>query len=411
MCATLRVYRGWVIVLVVFLSSALSVGPAYAFGLFIEPLQDSFGWQRTAIGASLSFAAVGSVTSPLVGRLMDRYGARPIMTMSLLIMGTSFLMRPAMSELWHWYVLSFFQYLAFAGSTGLPAGRLVAIWFQRKRDRVMGLALMGNNFGGLTVPLITGFLLATGNWQAAFVVLAALVYLVAALVLVTVRDRPNHDLGQPAEQAEARESSGPVLSGWTVGRALRSRKFYLIALATMLASFTYSAVLPQIGDHLATEGMSAAVVPFAISLLAAFGMMGKLFFGFFSERFTARRAMMLSLGGQTVFVFMMVGLASPPAVWVSVALFGFFMGGYGTLLTLIVQENFGVRHFGSISGLVAMASVVPFFVGPLVAGASFDLTDGYGPAFIAVTGLFAIAIAVLTQVSQPDPEFRTAFAR
>ena len=177
-----RVYRGWLIVLVVFLSSALSVGPAYAFGLFIEPLQDSFGWQRTAIGASLSFAAVGSVTSPLVGRLMDRYGARPIMTTSLVIMGTSFLLRPAMSELWHWYVLSFFPVPSLRGSTGLPAGRLVAIWFQRKRDRVMGLALMGNNFGGLTVPLITGFLLATGNWQAAFVVLAALVYLVAAPV-------------------------------------------------------------------------------------------------------------------------------------------------------------------------------------------------------------------------------------
>ena len=408
---SLRVYRGWLIVLVVFLSSALSIGPAYAFGLFIEPLQSSFGWQRTAIGASLSFAAVGSLTSPLVGRLMDRYGARPIMTMSLVIMGTSFLLRPAMSELWHWYLLSFFQYLAFAGSTGLPAGRLVAIWFHRTRDRVMGLALMGNNFGGLTVPLITGFLLATGNWQAAFVVLAALVFLVAALVLVVVRDRPDDSLGQPDEQAAALRPSGPVLSGWTVGRALRSRKFYLISLATMLASFTYSAVLPQIGDHLASEGMSPAVVPFAISLLAGFGMAGKVSFGYLSERFTARRAMMLSLGGQIVFIFMIVGLASPPAVWVSVALFGFFMGGYGTLITLIVQENFGVRHFGIISGLVGMASIVPFFAGPLVAGASFDLTESYGPAFIAVTGLFAAAFALLTQVSQPDPEFRTVSAR
>ena len=58
-------YRGWLVVGAVFLSSALNVGPIYAFGLFIDPVQASFGWQRTAISASLSFAAVGSMASPL----------------------------------------------------------------------------------------------------------------------------------------------------------------------------------------------------------------------------------------------------------------------------------------------------------------------------------------------------------
>ena len=320
-------YQGWLIVGVVFLASAMTIGPAYAFGLFIDPLRDSFEWPRTAISASLSFAAVGALTWPLLGRLMDRYGARPVMVLSLATMGTSFLLRPLMTELWHWYVLSFFQYVAFSGSTGLPAGRLVGIWFQSSRGRVMGLTTMGNNFGGLTVPLMTGFLLASGNWQAAFLVLATLTFCIALLSMAVVRERPDY-VGNGA--AAARGGRGTAaLSGWTVHDAVRSRSFYALALATMLASFTYSAVLPQVADHLSSNGMARTTVPFAVSLLAAFGMMGKLGFGYLSERITARRTMMISLSGQIVFIFMMVSFPAAPLAWVAVPLFGLFMGAYG----------------------------------------------------------------------------------
>ena len=49
----------------------------YAFGLFIGPLADTFGWSRTALSASVSFAALGGLTAPLLGRALDVYGARP----------------------------------------------------------------------------------------------------------------------------------------------------------------------------------------------------------------------------------------------------------------------------------------------------------------------------------------------
>ena len=188
-------YYGWLVVAIVFLSSALSIGPAYAFGLFIEPLEDSFGWRRTAISLSLSFGAVGSLTSPLLGRIMDRYGTRPLMAGSLAVMGIGFLLRPLMTELWHWYALSFLQYVAFSGATVLPVGRLVGVWFRKSRGRVMGIATMGNNFGGLTVPLITGFLLASGNWQAAYLILAGLTFLIALLSLAVIRESPDGEDG------------------------------------------------------------------------------------------------------------------------------------------------------------------------------------------------------------------------
>ena len=111
-----RTLRGAFIIAVVFSSTALAVGVSqYAFGLFIAPIEETFGWTRTEISASLSFAAVGGLSAPLLGRAMDRFGARPILAISLVVFGLSFCQRPLMTELWHWYALSFMQFAAFSG--------------------------------------------------------------------------------------------------------------------------------------------------------------------------------------------------------------------------------------------------------------------------------------------------------
>ena len=382
-----RPHHGWAIAAILFLAAALNIGAGtYAFGLFVEPLEDAFGWSRSAVSASLSFAAIGSLTSPLLGRLMDRHGARPLFIVSLLVMGTSFLLRPLMGELWHWYALSFLQFVFSPGVSPLPIGRLVAIWFPRNRGRVLGITIMGNNFGGATVPIITWLVIVNASWEAAYVVYAAIAGSIALLGLSLVRE---------GGRAGARPSE-PSLTGWTVSEALRTPTFYAITVATTLAMFTYSGVLPWVSAHLANEGMSAELAARAMTVVALSGMTGKVLFGSLADRITARRAMMLSLAGQVVFVLLMVAYPTPPLVWLFIPLFGLSMGAFGVLVTLIAQEAFGVKFFGSISGLIHMPSVTSLVAGPLIAGASFDLSRSYGPGFLTVAAMFVIAIIALT---------------
>ena len=404
-------YYGWIIVGVVFLAAGLTIGTSnYAFGLFVEPLERAFDWPRTAISASLSFMAVGSTTGPMIGRAMDRYGARPIMAISLVVFGSSFLLRPFIQELWHLYVLSFVQFVAFSGTAVLPAGRLVGIWFPDSRGRMMGVATMGNNFGGLTMPLLAGAVMASGvdwpvagggdgaAWPAAFVVIGGISFALAAASLAVVHERPS-----TGSAGTRPRTAMPALSGWTVREALRTRGFYALTLSMCLATFTYSAVLPHVGAHLEIEGLSDAVVLAAVALLAAFGMSGKLLFGYVAERITARRTLMLTLSGQCLAVLLMVAEPSSPLVWVSVSMYGLFMGSYGVLSTLIVQEAYGLRYFGSISGLAGMASVVSMVFGPVLAGASADVTGSYGTAFVGVAAMFVVAAAALSQLHGPRP--------
>ena len=400
-----RIYYGWLIVAITFAAAALTIGSSnYAFGLFVEPLERNFGWERISISASLSFMAVGSIAAPFLGRLMDRYGARPMMVGALAIFGLSFVLRPLMSQLWHWYALSFLQFVIFSGATSLPAGRLVGIWFRESRGRVMGITLMGNNFGGFTVPIIVGFVITAANWQAGFVVIGVIAFVFAFLALMIVHEHPVRIVKNPGGAGttgvRADTTADATLQGWTVGQALRTRVFYAMTLAVMLGSFTYTTLLAHVSAHLNAEGMSENIVPLALSLLAAFGMGGKLVFGYLAERITARRALMASLSGQIVFILLIVWYPESPLVWVWVPLFGLHMGAFGALVPLLTQENFGLRYFGSISGLSSMLTVVPYALGPLLAGASFDREGSYGPAFILVAVLFGIAVIALTQARQ-----------
>ena len=384
------------------MASGLTIGSSqYAFGLFVGPLEETFGWSRTQISASLSFTAVGSLIAPLLGRFMDRHGARPVLAFSLTLICLSFALRPMMTELWHWYALSLLQFVGYSGATILPAGRLIGIWFSRSRGRVMGITLLGNNFGGLWVPPVMALTLSMSSWRGSYVVLAVLTALVLIYAMIVLREYPKADDSE-ADGRMTRPQETSILTGWTLKEALHTKAFYAIATAVLMGSFTYSAVLPQVTAHLTNEGVSVTVASLALSVFAIFGMLGKLAMGFLSERIGSRYALMVDLGGQTLFVLVMMWAATPAVMWLSVPMFGFFLGGFGALFSIIIQDMFGIRHFGSIMGIINMATMVSFGVGPLLAGASFDLTGSYRAAFMITAVLFAIGALALTQARLPS---------
>ena len=395
--------RGAFIISVVFSSTAIAVGVSqYAFGLFIVPIEETFGWTRTEISASLSFAAVGGLSAPLLGRAMDRFGARPILAISLAVFGLSFCLRPLMTELWHWYALSFMQFATFSGMTVLPAGRPIAAWFPHIRGRMTGIAATGNNVGGLVMPVFIAALLAAMTWSEAYVVLGVVSFAIAGAAIVVVREAPPAApvrAHRPHRNGGGTPALAPALPDRDVREMVRTRAFYAVLVAITLGTFTYSTILPHMLAHLVNEGMANASALYVLGTLAAAGVFGKLLFGWMSERHGARRLMMSNLVGQAVFTALLAG-GDAGVLVVAAPLFGLFMGGFGALYILVVQESFGLRHYGSLMGLMNLGTVVSFGLGPIIAGASYDISGSYGAAFLIVCGLF-VAGAVSLMFARP----------
>lgn len=398
-------FRGYYVAIVVFLSTGLSIGMAqYSFGEFIEPLREKFGWSQTEINFSLTFAFVSGILAPFVGRLSDRYGTRPVMFVSLLLIALGFALRPMISELWHWYLFSALVYAGFPGATVLPSGKMVGLWFPETRGRVMGAVTAGNNFGGVTMPILAATIITFANWEWAYVGFAIIMVVLAVVALAVLQETP-----EQVEKERIRTGRGPlpgggkaVLAGITLQTAMRTSAFWLVLIGLTSAMFTYQGVLTQLRQHFGENGFDPKLATSAVTIIAAMGIGSKLAFGRATERFSARKATALSVALQAIGVALMITPGNAVVLWAGIIVFGLGFGGLGALIVLVVQETFGPREFGSLMGIFQMASIISIAGGPLIAGRIHDNRGSYDVAFALIIGIFVLGIVTLFLARQPD---------
>jgi MFS family permease len=153
-----KIFHGWWVVLTAGVGLSLGYGPIIAstFGVFFKPISQEFGWSRA--GISLAFSLANLVLSgalPLIGRLVDRLGARQVILPLVLIFGLGVMSFYFLSaSLWHFYAL--YLLLGVVNSGPLTAySKVTSRWFDQKRGLALGLAMAGMGVGGFIIPPLT----------------------------------------------------------------------------------------------------------------------------------------------------------------------------------------------------------------------------------------------------------------
>jgi MFS family permease len=389
----------------------VTIGAAqFAFGAFIIPLEEEFGWSRTEINVSLTLAASMGIMTPFVGRLMDKHGARPIMAVSLGLMIAGFLLRAVMTELWQFYAFSTLIFLGTPGSSMLPVGRLVTLWFATTRGRMMGLVMSGVNSGGLVyVPIITA-VIALAGWRWGFAGIGFLLIGILILGLFVIRDSPE-DVEREVNKrwmpgGDAGEAARAILRGFTAREALRTRAFWFLSVGMALQQFAQTSVATQFFPHLEQVGFTSAEAAIGLMILALFAIASKIIFGTISEWITARWSYAIVVALQIIGLAILLLPGSELLTWGGLMVFGLGMGGVGALGPLAITEMFGLKNFGAILGLTTPAMIIPALVGPIMAGFIFDSTGSYDLAFQITVGLLLISMTSFALARPP-----TSFTR
>ena len=185
--------------------------------------------------------------------------------------------------------------------------------------------------------------------------------------------------------------------------AFRSQQFYAMTFGIIAANFAYSAVLSQIVPHLEAEGLTQQRATLFLSLMAIFGMAGKVSFGYLTERIASRKVLGLSLFIQCICLGALITLPGSPALYVFAPILGLGFGGMGSAMPLLVQDTVGMKNFGTIFGLVTLATVSSSLLGPLLMGSVYDLRDSYAIGFMVVIVIYAMGIVTM-QAAKPMPQ-------
>ncbi|HKU97521.1 MAG TPA: MFS transporter [Vineibacter sp.] len=411
--ARLPFFYGWVIVAVAFVTVALGVTARTAFSLMFPPIVDEFGWDRGLAAGAFSFGfLISAVASPVVGRVMDRRGPRFVIEIGVLLTAAGLVAATRIEEPWQLYAT--LGVLVGAGAncmTFTAQSQYLPNWFVRRRALAISLAFSGAGFGAILIlPWIQEIILHQG-WRTSCLTLGVLIFVVLLPLNLIVRKRPE-DIGAEPDGDGRRVNAAPRPSNivdpvwaateWTTARAVRTARFWWIALAYFCGGFVWYAVQVHQTKYLVEVGFGPMEAAWALGLVAMVGVPGQIVLGALSDRVGREIVWSITAVGFAICYVALLALAagpSQPLLYVMVLSQGLLGYAMTSVMGPIVAEIFEGPHFGSIFGLLSMILIGGGAAGPLAAGMVHDRTGSYSGAFILSIVLCAVSIFAMWRAS------------
>ncbi|MGW6195578.1 MFS transporter [Kribbella sp. NPDC055110] len=330
-----------------------------AFPVLLIPMAQDLGVSRTAItGASTISTLIGALAAVPIGHLLDRFGGRLMMTTGSVLGVLAVVLWSTAGNLVSLYLAFVLVGLAVAMSTyeAAFAVLVVAAGADRRDQAILAVTMVTGLATSLYYPL-TGWLELELGWRSSLLVLAAV--LAAAAV-------PAHLWGVPARATH--RLSLQSRAGTQTGRAVRSIRFWLLALAFVGQSAAVSAFLLQVVAYLRDIGHSpetASTMPTVVGILM---IVSRLAVTRLSRRYGMTRLTALSFAIQGIGLLLMpLAGASLPLIILSVAAVGLGQGVGVIARPSIVADAFGALRFASIVAVMTVPMALSRAAAPLVA--------------------------------------------
>jgi MFS family permease len=351
----------------------------YAYAVLAPELAATLAVSTRLIALAFSGTlVVAGAGAPLVGRWLDRVGARPVLVAGSLVGPIALLAIAAtdngLSLAVAFIVLGVAQALALYES----AFRAIVDWFPHdgtRRRAFLLVTTLGGFASTVFVPLVAA-LVAEYQWRIATVVLAGILAVVAIPTALLLPDRrrstdPPHTSAAPVDDHGPRRGT----------RRLR--------LAFGLHAFTSTAVAVSLVWHLAESGMSMMHAAWITGLLGAAQVPGRLLLAPIQDLLTD--GWRLPLNFVTQACALIVVAFSEGALQISAVIVLGAMSGAMTLERAAVTVRwFGTTRFGAASGTLAAGGLAGRALAPLIIEV-LRSAIGYALAFTATALLLAVA--------------------
>ncbi|MCL4800999.1 MAG: MFS transporter [Burkholderiales bacterium] len=387
-------FRGWVVVGASFTALAVIFGVAYAFASFFASFEREFAAPRADV--SLVFAIAGFVwfgLGAVTGTLADRLGPRPIAVAGMLLLALGLFAASRAQTLAQVYVTYGLGCGLGVGFVYVPAIGAVQPWFRKRLGLAAGIASAGIGMGTLVTPYVAVELIDALGWRGAFAALGAFVLVVGVAAAGLLENDPARR-GLHPDGAAGEPGRAPPKAGLTLRETLRTRVFWIfygsLALCTIGQAMPFAHLLPYALDHGHAKEFGAIL----IGLVGVGSVLGRFVLGGFGDR-VGRREMLTGVYAAMAALFVVWALSE--SAWVLAAfalLYGVSYGGFVGTCPPLATDYFGPKAISGIVGVLYTGAGIGYLVGPLAAGAAYDLRQSYTLPILAAVVLLAAAAAL-----------------
>ncbi|GAB3311887.1 MFS transporter [Haliea atlantica] len=407
-----RIFYGWWLVLVCLLIQGSVTGVSiYSYSIFAGEVESAFSASRAVVMLGMTGQSIMiALASPVLGHFLDRTPVKWIIIVTAQIMGLGFLMISLIPSVWGFVVAyGTFVSLGLASMGMLSSSVLLSRWFHRYRGLAIGLAALGTQLGGLTIPPLLAHLVDTFDWRITARLTGLSIAVVIPLIAYwTIVDRPSirglHPDGdrKPLDAGPLREGVTAPQGPWGK-QILLSRNFWIASLGVAVLSATLTTVLANL-SLLATDlGSSREQAAWLISLFAAVGLVFSPIIGRLCDLLDTRWVLagMLLLGMAAALSYSLAQDYS--GLVLATGIVAINAGGLTPLWSALIGDLFELRLYARVMGAMALFTGATGSLAPVAAGWIFDATGNYHNMFSALIVLICIPLLCLPLIRRDTP--------
>lgn len=382
------VYYGWVVVGISTLGMAATLpGQTAGLSLFIDAFIEDLGLSRSVVSWLYTIATVlGSLSLPLVGRLVDRYGPRRLAVVVIALFAASCI---GMSRVTGW-ISVFVGFLCLRGfgqgALGLINNHSVNLWFEHGRGLAIGILGLGMAGATALFPPLIERGIQTYGWETTYFIMGVLLAVIMLpLGALLYRDAPEaYGLSPPASPEDgSAEPDSPeetaTVQGVRPEVTYRTWTFWLVTAAGVCTAglgtgllFHHFSILNEVGVSRST----AAQFFIPLGVITAVFNLGT---GWLVDRYPPRLLLGVQLGLFGAIMGLLPVVNTAVEVWGYGAIFGISQGMQQAILGAAYAYYFGRAHHGTIRGLATTVFIGGTALGPSVLALGPDLMGGFAP--------------------------------
>ncbi|KGN38241.1 MFS transporter [Knoellia subterranea] len=412
------IHRAWIVAAVTLGALVAAAAFRSSTGVLMEPVEQEFGWSRATTSGAVSLnLIIYGLTAPFAAALMERFGIRRIVTISLIAVGLASAATTFMTSPWHLWLLWGFVIGIGTGSMALVFGAIVANrWFHSHRGLVTGIFSAANATGQLIFLPVIAWAATQHGWRSAAMVVAGLALVIAVLTGLFLSNRPaDHGL-LPFGAAEgyAVESPEPAAGGSVVvqsptrlafsvlGRASRTWTFWALLLTFWVCGWSTNGLIqthfiPAAHDH----GMGTQTAAGLLALVGIFDIAGTIASGWLTDRVDSRILLAIYYGGRGLSLLAIDAVLGPdvqPGLWVFIVFYGLDWVATVPPTVALCRQHFGIEDSGIVFGWVFASHMVGAGVGASIAGWVRTESGSYHSAWLLAAGLCLASVFVALSI-------------
>jgi len=363
-----------------------------AFAVILVTLQKDFGWTLTAITLAYFLKnLVQAVSSPVVGWLGDRYGARRALLLAATMYAGGLLLLSGMQQIWQLYLYySLMLGLAQAAfAVNIPT--TVAAWFRQRLGLAIGVQQSLGGMGASVMAPVLALVLGLTDWQTAFVGIT----LVGGIILFTLlfwfhndpADNGMRPYGATAtEQPQPSVSPSPAITKMRTHVFLqhvrRTWAFWNLIAIHYLGCIGHSIIMVGVVYFATTRGVSLPQAAWIVSIYSLCGVASRFATPIVADRWGAKGVMALAFLIQGITVALLFWTHEIWQFYLFAALFGIGLGGEMSAFIVINRQYYGLGPVRTVFGFQQFGSSLGMALGGLIGSVIFDTFGSYDIAWL-----------------------------